>query len=81
MKRAQLYLWSVLHSHDNLDDVAISDLASRAARELYIADPEQRRSDMEAAVGIWAERAELFDTETYICNLRDDLRSARHLQA
>ena len=77
MHRAQLYLWSLLHSREHVDSSLLSQLASQAASDLSIADREQRRSDMESAVGIWAERTDLPDAAPYLANLRDEVRSER----
>jgi hypothetical protein len=74
MKRAQLYLWSLLHSVDQIDDRVLSELAGQVAGELPIADKEQKRLDMEVAVGAWAERDDLPDSLTYISNLRNEVR-------
>ena len=84
MKRAQLYLWSVLHSVEHMDSGVLSDLADRADRaagSLPMADPELRRSDMLAAVGVWADRSDLADTFTYIANLRDKDREHKLVPA
>ncbi len=81
MKRAQLYLWSVLHSNQRLDDLALLDLAGDGARELSIADSRQRKIDLGAAVGVWAERNELADTASYIGKLRDDSRVLKQMPA
>jgi hypothetical protein len=75
MKRAQFYLWTVLHERAGLDEAALSELAGQAADELETNDPAVRRSDMETAVGLWAERADLPDTASYILNLREDSRT------
>ena len=75
MNRAQLYLWSLLHAGEHQGDISLSDPQSQLARNLGIADPRQRRSDMEAAIGLWAERPDFSDTESYLRNLREDHRS------
>jgi len=81
MKRTQLYLdedlWEALHVHALLEKTSVSDLVRKAARERYMNDPDQRRADMMAAVGLWKDRTDLPDTETYIRNLRDDDRMER----
>lgn len=77
MNRAQLYLWSVLHAREHSGDLLPSDVEDQVACDLRIADPAQRRSDMEAAIGLWAERPDLADTQAYLRNLRDDDRSER----
>jgi hypothetical protein len=46
-------------------------------RDLVRDDAEQRRSGMEAAIGLWAKRSDLADTEAYLRNLREDHRPQR----
>ena len=77
MKRAELYLWSVLHSLEDVNDCILSDLASQGALDLSIADPERRRADMEAAVGAWAARTDLGPSTVYISTLRSEVREPR----
>ncbi len=77
MKRAQLYLWSVLHSGERLDGSVLPDVAGKLAIDLPIADREQRRADMEAAVGAWAERIDIPPSSLYISRLRTDAREPR----
>jgi Ribbon-helix-helix protein, copG family len=81
MKRTQLYLdedlWGTLHSHALRERTTISELVRRVVRERYMNDAEQRRADMMAVVGIWKDRTDLPDTETYIRELRDDDRLER----
>jgi len=78
MKRTQLYLdedlWSALHKHALREKTSVSELVRKAARERYVYTPEQRRADMMAAVGIWKDRTDLPDTETYVRNLRKGRR-------
>jgi hypothetical protein len=81
MNRAQLYLWSVLHSREQVDEGVIAELANQAESHLSIADKKQRRSDLQAAVGAWSERTDLPDSDTYLSNLRDEARSERLLPA
>jgi hypothetical protein len=84
MRRTQLYLdedlWKALHARARRDKTTISNLVRTAARERYVPTKyteEQRRADMMAAIGIWKDRTDLPDTETYIRNLRDDDRLER----
>jgi Ribbon-helix-helix protein, copG family len=81
MRRTQLYLdedlWKALRARAKREKTTISSLVRRAARERYMYTAEQRRADMMAAVGIWKDRTDLPDTETYIRNLRDDDRLER----
>ena len=74
MNRAQLYLWSVLHSMGHVNDSVLSDLSGRAPLDFSIADPELKRTDMEAVTGTWAGRTDLPDSATYIASLRDEVR-------
>ena len=75
MNRAQLYLWSVLQAREHRGDDLVSDLDSQLVRDLDIADLTQRRSDMEAAIGLWAERGDIGNTEDYLRDLREDHRA------
>jgi hypothetical protein len=81
MKRTQLYLdedlWSTLHAHALREKTTISELVRKAARERYMNDPEQRRADMMAAVGVWKDREDLSDSEAYVRNLRKGSRLKR----
>ena len=77
MNRARLYLWSLLHSGEHAGDVALLDIENETARDLGLANPEQRLCDMEGAIGLWAERSELPDAKTYVCGLREDNRMER----
>ncbi len=81
MKRTQLYLdddlWSTLHTRARLDGTTVSELVRKAARERYMGNPEQRRAAMMGIVGLWKDRTDLPDTETFIRNLRDDDRLDR----
>jgi hypothetical protein len=58
-------------------DLALAELETRAVRDLVRDDAQQRRSDMEAAIGLWAERSDLVDPDAYLRNLRDDDRPQR----
>jgi hypothetical protein len=77
MNRARLYLWSLLHSLEHVDEGVLSELADEAAADLSIANPELRRGDMEAAVGAWAGRTDVPDSVSYVSGLRNDARSER----
>jgi hypothetical protein len=46
-------------------------------RDLYFADRAAREAEMEASIGVWAERSELSDVGGYLRTLREDDRSAR----
>lgn len=74
MKRTQLYLedelWSALHAQARREKTTVSDLVRRAARERYMGGVEQRARAMQAIVGMWTDRSDLPDTESYIRGLR-----------
>jgi predicted DNA-binding ribbon-helix-helix protein len=81
MKRTQLYLeedlWKALHARARREKTTISDLVRRAARERYVNRSEERRTALMGIVGLWKDRTDLPDTETYIRNLRRDTRGKR----
>lgn len=72
MKRAQLYLSSVLRTAEHVDACVLSDLADQAVSDPLTAEMELRRLDMKAAPGAWKDRSDLPDSSTYIANLRSD---------
>jgi len=81
MKRTQLYLdddlWAALHAQALLRRTSISELVRIAARDRYMGNLEERRTAMMGIVGLWKDRTDMEDTETYIRNLRDDDRLER----
>jgi len=81
MKRTQLYLdddlWAALHAQAILGGTSISELVRVAARDRYMGNLEERRAAMMGMVGLWKDRSDIEDTETYIRNLRDDDRLER----
>jgi hypothetical protein len=78
MKRTQLYLnediWKVLHVRSRQQGTSISDLVRRAVRDKYGSSPEGRREAMQALVGLWKNRSDLPDAETYVRRLRKGRR-------
>jgi hypothetical protein len=80
MNRANLYFWSVLHARQHEGVLSPSDVDDQTMRDLYFADRAERKVEMEAAVGVWAERSELSDIEDYLRTLREDDRTERLLQ-
>jgi hypothetical protein len=81
MKRTQLYLdddlWSALHTRAAIEKTSVSDLVRIATRERYLEDSEKRREALMGIVGIWKDRTDLPDTETYVRNLRRGSRLKR----
>lgn len=74
MHRTQLYLdddlYATLKVKARTDGTSISELMRTAARDRYLNGHEQRIADMESVIGLWKDRTDLPDTETYIRNLR-----------
>jgi hypothetical protein len=81
MRRTQIYLdddlYTALHERAQAEQTTVSELMRKAARKEYHYTPEQRRADMLAAVGIWKNRTDLPDTETYVRTLRKSTRMKR----
>jgi hypothetical protein len=81
VRRTQLYLeedlWNALHERARRQGTTISDLVRKAAREQYMSLDEDRRAAMEGIVGLWKDRTDLPDTETYVRGLRKDTRRKR----
>jgi hypothetical protein len=79
MKRTQLYLdddlWAALHAQAILGRTSISELVRKAARDRYMGNLEERRAAMMGIVGLWKDRTDMQDTESYVRSLRDDDRS------
>ena len=81
MRRTQLYLdedlWQALHARAAIEKTTVSELVRKATRERYLEDPEKRREALMGIVGIWKDRTDLPDTETYVRNLRKGTRLKR----
>jgi Ribbon-helix-helix protein, copG family len=81
MRRTQLYLeddlWAALHAKASLEGATVSELVRIAVRERYMGNHEARRAAMMSLVGLWKDREDLGDTESFIRNLRDDDRQER----
>jgi hypothetical protein len=81
MKRTQLYLqddlWKALHIESRQNGVSISELVRRAITEKYASSPAERKKAMTAFVGLWKNRSDLPDSETYVRRLRKGKRLAR----
>ena len=81
MRRTQLYLdddlWTALHAQALLEGATISELVRVAVRERYMGNLAERRAAMLGIVGLWKDRADLGDSESWLRNLRDDDRLER----
>jgi hypothetical protein len=58
---------------------SLSDLKYQSAGDFFGLRVEERRSDMEAPIGIWKERADLPNSEAYLRALREDDREVRFM--
>lgn len=81
MKRTQLYMeddvWKVLQIRAKQSKSTISELVRQAVREKYLDKKAERREAMLSVIGLWKDRTDLPDTETYVRSLRDDNRLKR----
>jgi len=84
MKRTQLYMeddvWKVLQIRAKQSKSTLSELVRQAVREKYLDKKSERREALLSAIGIWKDRTDLPDTETYVRNLRNDDRLKRILK-
>ena len=84
MKRTQLYMdddvWKALQIRAKQSKSTISELVRQAVREKYLDKKAERREAMLSAIGLWKNRTDLPDTETYVRALRDDDRLTRILK-
>jgi hypothetical protein len=81
MKRTQLYidddLWSVLQIQARQAETSVSELVRRAVRDRYGNSPVNRRGAMLDWVGVWRDRKDIGDSETYVRRLRRGTRLRR----
>ena len=81
MKRTQLYLeesvWKLLQIRARQSGTSVSELVRQAVREKYVGRGRSRREIFQSIVGLWKDRTDLPDTETYVRNLRKGDRLKR----
>lgn len=81
MRRTQLYLdddlWKTLHILARQSRSTVSGLVRKAAREKYLGDSASRKEALLSAIGLWKDRTDLPDTETYVRSLRKGERLKR----
>jgi hypothetical protein len=81
MKRTQLYLdedvWKVLQMLSRQTGASISELVRKAVRERYVESKPNRAQILMSVVGLWKDRTDLSDTETYVRELRRSKRLQR----
>jgi Ribbon-helix-helix protein, copG family len=78
MHRTQLYLddqlWKALHARARSTGTTISELVRTAAREHYLGNLQERRSAMQALVGLRKDRRGFNNSEKYVRRLRRGTR-------
>jgi len=81
MKRTQLYMeedvWKVLQVKARQSHKTISELVREAVREKYLSNPTEREHALMGIVGLWKDRTDLPDTQTYVRQLRKGTRLKR----
>jgi metal-responsive CopG/Arc/MetJ family transcriptional regulator len=81
MRRTQVYLdeelWKALHAHARKEGTSISEFLRQAVRDRYMPHRRQRDAALVGIVGLWKDRTDLPDTETYVRSLRKDTRRQR----
>jgi hypothetical protein len=81
MRRTQLYLeddvWKTLQIRARQSHSTISELVRKAIREKYFNNSSERKAALLSVVGIWKDRTDLPDTETYVRRLRKGDRLKR----
>jgi hypothetical protein len=81
MKRTQLYLdddmWKALHIRSRQSGTPVSELVRQAVRDKYGNPLAHRQQAMQAWVGLWKDREDLPDAETYVRQLRAGERLRR----
>jgi len=81
MKRTQLYIeedvWKRLQILSRQSGTSISDLVRKAVRNQYMSGPENSRNVLMSVVGLWKNRTDLPDTDTYVRSLRKGKRIER----
>jgi len=81
MKRIQVYVedevMKVLRVRARQSRRTISDLVREAVREKYLTSAVERKDALLAAVGLWKNRPDLPNTQTYFRNLRKGRRIDR----
>jgi Ribbon-helix-helix protein, copG family len=81
MRRTQLYLdddlWNTLHARARSAGTTMSELVREAIRERYLGKLDERKTAMQAAVGLWKERQDIGGSAAYVRGLRRGKRLRR----
>jgi len=80
-RRTQLYLdddlWNLLHIQARQAGTSVSELVRRAVRGRYTNSLHSRQRAMRAWAGIWQNREDIPDSQTYVRRLRKGTRVRR----
>jgi len=83
MRRMQVQLsdeiWEILSVRSREQGITIPELVHQALREKYGSSSVGRRKAMQAVVGLWKNREDLPDTDTYVRRLRKGKRRAKKI--
>jgi len=79
VKRTQLYLdddlWETLHILARQSRSTVSELVRSAIREKYVGDAASRKTALLSAIGLWKDRTDLPNAQTYVRNLATPVRT------
>jgi predicted transcriptional regulator len=79
VKRTQLYLdddlWETLHILARQSRSTVSELVRNAIREKYVGDAASRKTALLSAIGLWKDRTDLSNAQTYVRNLATPVRT------
>ena len=79
VKRTQLYLdddlWETLHILARQSRSTVSELVRSAIREKYVGDAASRKTALLFAIGLWKDRTDLPNAQTYVRNLATPVRT------
>jgi len=70
-------VWKILQVRAKQANSTISELVRVAVREKYIENASNRKEALLAAIGLWKDRTDIPDGETYVRRLRKDDRLKR----
>lgn len=70
-------MWEALHIRARQSGTTVSELVRQAVRDKYAIRQAHRQEAMRALAGIWRDRQDLPDTETYVRRLRRGKRLRR----
>jgi len=70
-------VWKILQVRAKQANSTISELVRAAVREKYIENASNRKEALLAAIGLWKDRRDIPDGETYVRWLRKDDRLKR----